>query len=327
MSASTVPDTAARSVVLRTLLLDAVAARAIALLSDHGIRAILLKGRAIASWLYRDEIRSYGDVDLLVDPAQRDRTVEVLGSIGYKHWLAGADDFEYGSNEIELIGPNGVCIDLHHTLLGVKDGARCWQVLSQRTEQLRVGGRPVNVLDAAARTMHLALHVAQNGPVDVKAVADLERGLDQLPLTLWQEAEGIAASIGAIGAFAAGLHVTPSGRRLAAALRLGPPRDIELLLRTASAPPEALQIQWLVEAGMLRNRIRLVGRKLWPTAAYMIGTVPAARSGGYGLLIARLQRMAGLPVKFRVAFQSWMQAKRVARRPSVLSNEAGENFQ
>lgn len=311
---ATQPLDPTRSVVLRTLLLDAVAARCATLLSTHGVPAILLKGRVLASWLYPDEERDYGDVDLLVDPAQRDHAVEVLGTLGYRHWLAGADRSEYGSNELELIGPTGVCIDLHHVLLGVPDPARCWAVLSRRTERMQVGDRWVTALDPPARTMHLALHVAQNGPVDAKAVRDLQRGLDRVPHPLWHEAAGLARAVDATGAFAAGLRVLPAGQRLARELGLVPPRDVELLLRTRSAPPEALQIQNLLDAGSLRARLHLIARKLWPTTAYMRGHLPAARRGAAALLIARLRRMAGLPAKLTVAARSWCHARRDCRR-------------
>lgn len=307
-----------RAVVMRTLLLDAVAAQCTALLNERGVSAILLKGQVTASWLYPDEIRAYRDVDLLVDPAQRHRAIEVLGTIGYTHWLAGADQVEYGANETDLIGPNRTCIDLHHTLLGVAGSpARCWQVLSARTEQMSVGGRVLTVLEPAARTMHLALHVAQNGPIDTKAVADLERGLERLPFELWQEAERIARSVDAIEAFSAGLHVTEPGRRLAHELGLAPPRDVGLVLRMTSAPREALQIQNLVTADSLRSQVKLVVRKLWPTSVYMLGRGPAAGAGGYALLAARLRRMAGLPSKFSVALWSWAQARRTARQRYV----------
>jgi len=304
-----------RAVVMHTMLLDAVAAQSTALLAAHGVAAILMKGRVTASWLYQDGVRDYGDVDLLVDPAQRGRAVEVLGTIGYTHWLAGADQVEFGPNEVELVGPNRTCIDLHHTLLGVAaTPARCWEILSRRTETMSVGGRTVTVLDPVARTMHLALHAAQNGPVDTKAVADLERGLAQLPLELWREAATLARSVDAIEAFATGLRVVEPGRDLATGLGLGPPRDIGLVLRSWSAPPEALQIQNFVQADSVGSRLRFVGRKLWPTSAYMVSRFPAARGGGIPLLTARLRRMAGLPNKLGVALWTWNQARHTVRR-------------
>lgn len=304
-----------RAVLLRTLLLDAVAAQATALLKEHEVPAILLKGRVTASWLYPGGMRNYRDVDLLINPTQRDLALEVLATIGYRHWLEGADEAEYGPNETELIGPTGVCIDLHHTLLGVAGpSTRCWEVLSRRTETMPVGGRVVTVLAPEARALNLALHAAQNGPADTKAITDLELALAQLPYGMWQEAERIARSIDATEAFSAGLRVIESGRRVACRLQLAPPRDVSLVLRTRSAPPEALQIQKLVEADSMRSRFRLIGRKLWPTSVYMQGRVPAARSSKRALLAARLRRMAGLPGKFSVALWSWTLAKHSVRQ-------------
>jgi hypothetical protein len=303
-----------RAVVLRTLLLDAVAAQCTALLAEHGVPAILLKGRVLASWLYRGEVRRYGDVDLLVDPVQRDRAVQLLGTLGYRHWLEGAAEVEYGANELELVGPNSTCIDLHHTLLGVTASpARCWAVLSRRTERMTVGGRAVTVLDPAARTMHLALHVAQNGPADVKAVADLERGLAQVSDALWVEAADIAHAVCAREAFSAGLHAVPAGRRMAARLGLRETRDVELVLRSWSVPAEALQIQRFIEARTFGRRLRFVGRKLWPTVAYMAGRNPMARGGPVPLLGARLRRLVGLPGKVSVALWNWSRARRTVR--------------
>ena len=313
MTASDTPlqrDT--RAVVLRTLLLDAVAARSAGLLAERGVPCILLKGRVLANWLYADEVRDYGDVDLLVPPALRDDAVDVLGSVGYRHRLAGAAPAEYGTNELELVGPNGVCIDLHHTLLGVP-AAQCWAVLSQHTEQMTVGGRSLTVLAPGARALHLALHVAQNGPVDVKAVHDLELGLARLPLDLWRDARDLAEAAGATPAFAAGLYAVEAGGRLAGRLDLLPPRDVALQLRTTSAPQQALQIQNFVEAGSLRSRAGLVARKLWPTRIYMLGRLPAARAGTTALLTARLRRLAGLPHTFFIAFRSWYRAMRAVR--------------
>jgi hypothetical protein len=308
------PDSVDRAVVLRTLLLDAVAAKCTTLLFEHGVPSILLKGRVTAAWLYADSVRSYGDVDLLVGPAQRDRAVEVLATAGYRHWLEGAAEVEYGPNELELIGPNGSCIDLHHTLLGVTASpAQCWAVLSGWTETMTVGGRPVRVLQPAARTMHLALHVAQNGPADLRAVSDLERGAAQLPAELWREAEQIARSLGAHKAFAAGLHAVESGRRIADRLGLLPPPDVELVLRSWSVPAEALQIQKFIEAGTFGRRLRFVARKLWPTTAYMFGRDPAARRSAVSLLGARLRRLVRLPIRLSVALWNWNRARRTVR--------------
>ena len=178
---------------------------------------------------------------------------------------------------------------------------------------MTVGGRTVTVLDPAARTLHLALHVAQNGPADVKAVDDLQRGLAQLPDQLWREAADIGESIGAQDAMAAGLRAVEAGRAVADRLGLRPPHDVELVLRSWSAPPEALQIQRFIEARTVGRRLRFVGRKLWPTTAYMLGRNTDARAGALPLLRARIRRLRGLPGKLTIAVRTWNRARRISR--------------
>ena len=303
---------------IRTLLLDHAAAEAVSSLAEHRVPAVLLKGAALAAWLYEGETRPYGDVDLLVDPAKRILAASILSEDGYRHRLEGAAESEIGPFEIELVKPGGACIDLHHSLIGVSAGpARCWEVLSRRTVPMVVGGATVQVLDEPSRAMHLALHVAQNGPVDLKAVDDLERGLRRLPVGLWLQALDVAEQLDAIEAFSGGLRVTETGARMADRLGVDPPRDVALLLRVSSAPQEALQIQNLVAAGSLGRRLRLVGRKLWPTTAYMRTQLPSGMGSQLDLVVARVTRMVGLPVKFATAFQSWTKARHTARRATT----------
>lgn len=302
----------------RTLWLDVTAARVIALLEQAGLPVVLLKGRAVAAWLYADEVRDYTDIDLLVNPAQLGEALRVLGSIGFQHRLQGASRSEYGRFELELFDRTGTCIDLHHSLIGVSAGpAACWSALSSHTEALIVGGRPVAVLDVPARTMHLALHAAQNGAADSKAVADLDRGLTQVPLAVWREALALAMDLDAVQAFSGGLQLTRRGRETAVALCLGPPSDVAVLLRIASLPQEALQIQHLWEQESVAARTRLVARKLWPTSAYMRCETPTGVGGPAPLLTARLRRAARLPRRSVRAVRHWLLARRVVARGDV----------
>jgi hypothetical protein len=277
------------AVAARNLLLDRAAGVAIERLRSEGIESILLKGAAIAMWLYKGEVRPYLDIDLLVSPAQFDAATRALSSLGYVHTLEGADASEIGPKERELIGPDGVCIDLHMGFVGVPgDPLRCWEILSQRTRDFTLAGRrtQVKVLDIPARTMHLALHAAQNGVIDVKAVADLQRGLEQVDREQWRSAAGLAEELGATEAFAAGLRLVPAGRSLADELSLPKRISVELLLRTRSAPQQAIFFERVREADGARQKLRLVGRKLFPTVAYMRVNVPLARRGRIGLLVA-----------------------------------------
>lgn len=297
------------------MLLEARAVEAVEALVGRRIPVILLKGPVTAAWLYPAGRRTYVDIDLLVAPSTRQDAVLALASLGYSHWLAGADACEFGgATELELMGLDGVCVDLHRTLLGVgADAERCWTILSGRTEPMDLVGRTVTVLDAVARTLHLALHAAQNGPVDSKALLDLELGLSAVPENTWREAAELAADLDATQAFASGLRVLEPGRQMADRLRLPAVDDVELVLRSRSASPFALQIQAFVEARSLAERANLVRRKLWPTRVYMAVTYPETARGPRALLAARLRRLAGLPHKFVVALRAWNDARRTVK--------------
>ncbi len=302
--------------VARTLWLDRQAAIAAAQLQEAGVPSILLKGAAVATWLYQDgAARPYGDIDLLVSPGDFDRAKATLAELGYVHRLAGAAACEFGPNEQELVRPDGICIDLHHRLLGVPSSTRCWEVLSGRTVPLALGsGAEVEVLDEPARAMHLALHAAQNGPAGTKSIADLTRGLQQLPSSHWQEAARLAAELDATAAFASGLRLVPAGAALAEELGLPRSLTVELAVRARSASEKAFVFQQLAEARGLRAKAALMARKLFPTAVFMRATYPAASRGRLGLLAARLEHLLTLPAKAARGLSTWRRARREVAR-------------
>ncbi|MDQ3897672.1 MAG: nucleotidyltransferase family protein [Actinomycetota bacterium] len=299
--------------VARALLLDRAAGRAFQHLAASGVPSILLKGATIATWLYTDgSARPYRDIDLLVSPADFDRAINLLAELGYVLRVAGADASELGPKELELVGPGNVCIDLHHGLLGAEAPPdHCWNVLSGRTIRMSVGGaEEVRVLDVPARAMHLALHAAQNGPVDRKAINDLERGLATLDRSDWVEATKVAEEIGALEAFAAGLRILPAGRVLADDLALTRTMSVELALRTRSVTQNAIFFERLADTAGARNKIRLLVRKMFPTAATLRLNSPLANRGRLGLLCAWAVHPFSVAVRFVPAFLAWFQARR-----------------
>lgn len=300
--------------VARCLWLDGMAADAVRCLKAAGIPSILLKGAAIATWLYDDgAVRPYKDIDLLVPPADFERAVTALGGAGYSHWLSGASPFEFGPNELELVGPGGAVIDLHHRLIGVPDPPeRCWDVLSRHLVPFLLAGEEVQVLHPHARILHLALHAAQNGPVDRKAVADLQRGLERAAHEHWRAAAELAEELEAVPAFSAGLRLVPAGAAVAEELRLPRDMSVELALRTSSAPQDAFVFDRLSQPGGVRPKMALIGRKLFPTATFLRSQSPLARRGRLGLLLARILRIASLLARLGPAFVAWKRAHRQA---------------
>ena len=296
----------------RALFLDRAAVAAADKLRSEGIPSILLKGAAIATWLYDDgHVRPYGDVDLLVSPSQFERATEVLAELGYAHPLAGAHPAEVSTRERDLLGPGHVWIDLHLGLLGVTVSTQeCWDILSRRTVDFPLAGGELQVLDLGARTMHLALHAAQNGPVDVKALGDLGRGLAKVDKAHWQEAATLAEKLGATEAFAAGLRLLPEGQRLADGLALPSRMTVELAIRTRSAPQEAIFFERLCETAGIGRKLALIARKLFPTTAHLRASAPAPPRGRLGLVWARARHPFLVAWRFGPAYFVWLRARR-----------------
>ncbi len=285
-------------------------------LAEAGIECIVLKGPAIATWLYdKTEVRPSKDIDLMVAPADVEGAKETLAQLGYSPWLVGAAACEGGPNEEALFGPNQVMIDLHHRLIGVPDPPeRCWDELGHRTAVLELpSGARVHVLDVPARTLHLALHAAQSGRADVKACADLDRGLAQVPFDDWQEAARIAERLDAVPAFAAGLRLSPAGAALAKRLQLTDRADVELALRIASAPAESIFLERWANTPGTAKKLALIARKVWPTAGYLRAHSTVAQDGPWGLLRARLERQLSLLRRSGPALAAWWKIRYRAR--------------
>ena len=99
--------------------------RVLALLAEAGIVSLVLKGSALALWLYREPWhRSRGDFDLLVpDKAAAKRVVDLLLAQGYG-LLAGVAPDEADGYEVALQRGDGIVIDLHWRLLNTTVRAR-----------------------------------------------------------------------------------------------------------------------------------------------------------------------------------------------------------
>ena len=304
------------------LVMETAAGEAWAGLGAAGIPAILLKGPAIAGWLYVGEVRVSRDIDLLVGPSDFLRAQEVLGRLGYAVPLAGASACEIGPNSQLLISEQDLCIDLHHHLIGVACGPeRCWEVLSAHSVALELrSGVAVRALDLSARAMHLATHAAQSGPADAKALEDLRRGLARVPPSGWRAAAAVAADLGASAPFAAGLRLLGPGRDVAESLGLSSTTSIELELRITAAPQESLFFARLGEVGGTAAKTAVVARKVWPTAVYLRAYSPAASAGPWGVARARCGRAVSLARRSGPALVAWGQARARLRRGAGAHN-------
>lgn len=307
----------------RRAQLDANAAEAFHAFGQAGIDAILLKGAAVADALYRSgEPRGYFDVDVLISPVQRTAAGEVLSTLGYENFreVRGIDDVR-GVLHADLWLRRGfvsgpMIIDLHWRL----DGCRApdtvaWEALSRERASVQLAGSTVPTLGVPGMALSVALHVAQHGVADVKAVGDLGRALERWPLEVWREAASLAEEVGGDEAFAAGLRLVPPGRRLADQLGLG---SAERLLwdiaNRDSRPRGTFHLEALAEARSARQKADVIRRALLPSPTWMRWEMSWATRSRAHLALAYLMHILRAP--------SWAaRALRYIRRRTVTSGK------
>jgi hypothetical protein len=304
----------ARSHRLGTAMaIDAATAHVVTELQRAGIESILLRGPAIARWLYADsEPRAYVDIDLLVEPEKRTDAQAVLAGLGFVHREAGFAPGESVDHASEWICPRPpVAVDLHHGIEGIRAApVELWTALSSDSQRIDVAGVPTDAPGEPALALIVALHAAHHGRDSGKQLQELRRALRLVGRDTWHEALGLAERLEAVPSFAAGLRLLPEGTALAERLRLPVAGDPEVALRAAGAHSTAIGFARLAAAPGVRAKLALVARKLVPTPAFMRHWSRLARRGRLGLALAYLWRPLWLLLHLAPAGVAWLRARR-----------------
>src|SRR4051794_34512827 len=102
------------------LAADVVAAEVVPAFERRGIEGLVLRGPAIALWLYREGERDYGDVDLLVQAGSLAQAEQILESLGFEgDSLASASAGRRRHAEMWRRG-SAPAVDLHRTIVGAE---------------------------------------------------------------------------------------------------------------------------------------------------------------------------------------------------------------
>ena len=306
------------------LRVDSFTAEVVTELRSAGVRVLLLKGPAVARWLYdRAGERPYVDADLLVAPGDRRRAERKLRRMGFtpEDWLAWL-------RRARAWKRSGPAIDLHTSLFGVTvPPSRAWAVLSRATETIEVGGVEMQALGLPARSLHAAIHVAQHPPShgNWKSRADLERAIDRVSWPTWQEAARLAAELGAEAALAGGLRQIDGGTALAEALGVERAESAAVALSAADASSVALGFAELAAADSLRLRLALAFRLVLPPRSRMRARMVRAGRGADSLAAAYLIHLARIARAAPGGFLVWHRARRDTKatlEPSALPRRA-----
>lgn len=266
-----------------TLAVDAVSLEVAEALGNAGVDTLLLKGPSIATWLYEDPAtRSYTDSDLLVDPERMAAARATLAALGFQPEFGPLAHPGMESPPSQPWRRDRFAVDLHATLAGATVEAReVWTVLRAGATEQSVGGRALLVLGETERLAHIALHAGHHGPAVERPVEDLRRALARIEIDGWRAAADVAAQIGALATFAAGLGLLPEGRALLAHLGL------ETADRGRSPDlPVAAGIARLGEASGFRAKASLLRHEILPSADFMRWWTPLARRSRRGLVAA-----------------------------------------
>jgi hypothetical protein len=263
--------------------MDTGLSQVVAGLDEAGVACVLLKGPAIAGWLYgAGETRRYNDLDLLVAVDQLEAAGRVLECLGFAPGLEPEPLLLVNRHhEVWERRGDGVVVELHWTLVGIgAPAAEAWRTLCHQTDRILVGEAELPVLSVVARTLHLALHAAQHQGIG-KPVEDLKRGIARIEFGVWEGARDLAFRLDAVSAFAAGLRACPEGSALAARLGL-PAASVYWRLRASSAPVGAGRLWYVRHAPGWRSRWRLV---VWFLPQTRGGAAPAGWMGTVGDIV------------------------------------------
>lgn len=300
------------------LRIDSATAEVLRAFAAEGVRCRLLKGPAIAQWLYEPgEPRYYIDSDLLVAPADLKRAEVVLERLGF---VKRFDDSRmpewWREHASEWLRPSdGVPLDVHRSLHGVGVGDdEAWSILSASPANVPVAGLDAPVLAASARALHVALHAAQHGEAQGRPLADLERAISRLDEGLWSAAARLAERLEATEALSAGLGLTAPGKELARRLGLPAPSSTAVMLHAAGPPAVALGIEQLVRARGVRARVSIIRHKVFPPPEFIRHWQPVGTDSRAGLARAYARRPFWLLRHTPRALRTWLAARRRARR-------------
>jgi hypothetical protein len=281
----------------RALHVDSVTAEVIVAWRRQGVDAILVKGPSVATWLYGDEqVRSYGDSDLLVAPRALPTARVVLRGLGFAP-LPNPPRSEHATSWWRERDHSFV--DVHLSLWGAAaPPQRQYEVLRRWSEPLAVGGELIPVPTLAGRALLIAVHAAQHvAPDDAKPVEDLRRALTQADAATWRQAAALADELGLVRPLIDGLAKDPAGQRLMLELP-----ETRHWLQAGSG---AVTVARVMDARGWRARTRTLTRIALPDPDAMRWWSPLARRGWRGLAAAYVVRAVSVMLRALPSVVAW----------------------
>lgn len=132
-----------------------------------GAKWAVVKGPALVELIYRDAgLRSYADIDVVVEPGAFDRVLAALDEAGMqpldRNWRVIRRSM---LGELHLMLPGGTPLDLHWHMVNMYRGRIRISTddLVSRATRVQLGATAAPTLDATDAVLHLALHGTLSG--------------------------------------------------------------------------------------------------------------------------------------------------------------------
>jgi hypothetical protein len=174
----------ARQQRLAALPLVAGAIEVLEALATARVRALLLKGPALALQTTGDATaRGRGDLDVLVDPCQLIQAIDTLEGLGFSRLqgMAPADLASRWGRYARWVGyelplqRGPLLIDLHWDLGPLRSSLPAFDTLWQQRELLTYQGRQLATLGLRHSFLHSCDHAAKDRWISLRSLVDIER--------------------------------------------------------------------------------------------------------------------------------------------------------
>ncbi len=170
---------------LESLKTTAELVKVMKLFKDNDIRAISVKGPALAYEIYGSiSLRTSHDIDIFVNPVQFEKAIKLLISTGYKS-LENFDTIDEtmkklilsNNHHLSFKSPSGVLIELHHRLHSKevlsKDFSLDFDGLWENHREYSLQGNAVNVLGFDDNFLFLVYHGSKHAWFRLKWIVDI----------------------------------------------------------------------------------------------------------------------------------------------------------
>jgi hypothetical protein len=298
--------------VMARLQVDAWTAEVVGAMRERGIRPVLLKGPAVARWLYAEDpdLRSYVDADLIVSPSDFDAARRLLADLGFVAALPAPIEDVVWHSRAYARERDGANVDLHHKFHGMQavTDEDAWRAVSTHSEVMCVSGVDVEVPGIPARVLHLVLHLEPEDGPNSQNWRDLLRGLDRVPREDWSAALALARQLGIEHEMGVRLRRLPEGAALADELGIARKASryyqLAVAVERGDAPRSVRSIWGFLSLPNISSRLAYIVAKLTPDERALREQSMLARMGH--VRIARALHIFGVAARLPTTLIAWV---------------------